>query len=95
MDFDSNQDVPYVVPVWVRLSHLPLHCWNSESLKAIGNTFGKFIDRDERREQYTCAQICVEMDLEVGIPKVIKLTVADWSHVQELDYEQFPFKCPH
>ena len=35
------------------------------------------------------------MDLEVGLPKMIKLTVTDWSHVQELDYEQLPFKCRH
>ena len=35
------------------------------------------------------------MDLEVGLPEAIKLTVADWSHVQELDYEQLPFKCRH
>ena len=50
---------------------------------------------DERREQYSRARICVEVDLEVGIPEVIKLTVAYWSHVQELDSEQLPFKCRH
>ena len=66
-DFDLNQDVPSVVPVWVRLPHFPLHCWNSESLEAIGDTLGKYIDRAERRGQYTCAQICVEVDLEVGL----------------------------
>ena len=33
------------------------------------------------------------MDLEVGLPKAINLTIADWFHVQELDYEQLPFKC--
>ena len=88
-----NQDVPYVVPVWVRLPHLPLHCWNLESLEATGNKLGKYIDRVERREQYSCTRICVEVDLEVGIPEVIKLTAIDWSYVEELDYEQFPLKC--
>ena len=33
--------------------------------------------------------------MEVGILEAIKLTAADWSHVQELDYEQLPFKCRH
>ena len=51
--FDPNQDVPSVVPVLVRMPHLPLHCWNSEYLEAIGNTLGKYIDRAKRREQYT------------------------------------------
>jgi hypothetical protein len=37
----------------------------------------------------------VEVDLEVGLPKAIKLIAADWTHIQELDYEQLPFKCRH
>ena len=92
-DFDLNQDVPSAVPVWVRLLHLPLHCWNSRSLEAIGNSLGKYIDKADIRDQYTCTRICVEVDLEVGIPEAINLTIAYWSHVQELDYEQLPFKC--
>ena len=87
--FDPNQDFPLVVLVWVSLLHLALHCWNSGSLEAIGNTLRKYIDRAGRRDQYTCAIICVEVDLEVEIPEAINLTVADWSHVQELDYDQF------
>ena len=27
------------------------------------------------------------------MPEAIKLTVANWSYIQELDYEQVPFKC--
>ena len=68
LDLDLNRDVPSVVPVWVRLSHLRLHYWNTESLEAIRNTLGKYIDKAERREQFTCARICIEVDLEVGIP---------------------------
>ena len=54
-NFDLNQDIPFVVPVWVRLPHIPLYYWNSGSLEAIGNALGKYIDRAERKEQYTCA----------------------------------------
>ena len=75
------------------MPHLPLHCWNSESLEAIGNNLGKYIDKAIKRDQYTSARICVEVDLEVGLPEAINLKVAYWSHVQELDYEKFPFKC--
>ena len=92
-DFDANQDIPSDVHVWVRFSHLSLHCWNSGSLEAIGNTLQKYIDRDDCRDQYTCARICVEVDLEVGLHEAINLTIADWSYVQELYYEQLPFKC--
>ena len=94
-DFDPTQDVPSAVPVWVRLPHLPLHCWNQKSLQVIGNALGKYIDQAVRKDQYSCARICVEVDLEEGLPEAIKLTVAGWTHVQELDYEQLPFKCRH
>jgi hypothetical protein len=92
-DFDPAQDVPKAVPVWVRLPHLPLHCWNLGSLQSIGNALGKFIDQAPRKDQYSCARICVEVDLEIGLPEAIQLSVANWTHIQELDYEQLPFKC--
>ena len=81
------------MPVWVRLPHLPLHCWISDSLEAIGNKLGKYIDTAVRKDQYSYARICVEVDLEIGFPKAINLTVVDWSHAQELDYGQILFKC--
>ena len=92
-NFDSSQDVPPVVPVWVRLPYLPLHCWNLESLEIIGNKLGKLIDMEKRKDQYACIRICVEVDLEIGLPKAIQLIVAEWSYIQELDYEKILFKC--
>eukprot|EP00253_Pinus_taeda_P004488 PITA_04488 len=89
-DFDRSQDVPSAVPVWLRLPHLPLHCWNQKSFQIIGNALGKYIDQAVRKDQYSCTRICVEVDLEEGLPEAIKLTMAGWTHVQELDYEQSP-----
>ena len=79
-DFDPSQGVPSAVPVWVRLPHLSLYCWSSDTLESIGNKLGKYIDRADRKEQFSCARICVEVDLEIGLPEAIKLIVADWSH---------------
>lgn len=94
-NFDPTQDLPSAIPVWVRLPHLPLHCWNKKSLQIIGNALGKYIDQAARKDQYSCDRICVEVDLEEGLPKAINLTFAGWTHIQELDYEQLPFKCRH
>jgi hypothetical protein len=91
--FDPASEIPKDVPVWVRLPNLPIHCWNTPSLQAIGNGLGRYIDRAEPRDQYSCARICVEVDLEVGLPEAIKLKVGVWNHLQKLDYEQLPFKC--
>lgn len=92
-DFDPAEDVPSAVLVWVRMSNLPLHCWNGASMKHIGNALGKYIDGANNKDQYDHARICVEVDLEVGLPEAIKLNVGSWSHIQKLDYEQLPFKC--
>jgi hypothetical protein len=38
------------------------------------------------------ACIYVEVDLEKGLSEAIQLTLDDWTYVQQVDYEQFPFK---
>lgn len=92
-DFDPSVDVPKEAQVWVRLPNLPIHCWSYQSLQKIGNGLGRFIDKADHKGQYTCARICVEVDLEAGLPEAIKLKVGEWQHYQKLDYEQLPFKC--
>jgi hypothetical protein len=83
-----------VVSVWIRLPHLPLHCWNPNSLRNIGNSLGKYIDSIEpKANMFACARICVEVDLEKGLPEAILLKLDNWKQVQKLDYEQLPFKC--
>jgi len=93
LDFNPEAELT-AAPIWVRLPHLPLHLWGKSSLEDIGNKLGRFLDSSEPKGgQYTCARICVEVNLEKGLPEAIKLTKGNWSHIQELDYEQIPFKC--
>jgi len=94
-DFDPAMDVPKAVPVWVRLPNLPMHCWGEDSLKTIGNRLGRYIDSAAPKEQYSFARVCVEVDLEAGLPEAIKLTIKGWQKFQQVDYEQLPFKCRH
>ena len=35
----------------------------------------------------------MEVDLEKGLPTVVNLCIDSWMHVQEVDYDQLPFKC--
>ena len=92
-DFDPTVDLPKEVPVWVRLPNLPVHCWNYETLQVIGNGIGKFVDKADNKNNYNCARICIEVDLEAGLPEAVKLTVGTWTHFQKVDYEHLPFKC--
>jgi len=41
----------------------------------------------------SCARICVEVDLEKGLLEAIQLTLDNWSYIQKVDYESFPFQC--
>jgi hypothetical protein len=61
-------------------------------MQAIGNGLSKYIDKDNPKDQYSHARICVEVDLESGLPEAIKLTVGDYHHFQKLNYEKIPFK---
>ena len=68
LDFDPEVDTPKAVPVWVKLPNLPMHCWNPKSLHAIEDALGNYIDMASPKDQYACARICVEVDLEAGLP---------------------------
>ena len=86
-DFDLTIDVPKAFLVWVRLPNMSIHCWTHSSLQIIGDGLGKYIDKEITKYQYSYARICVEVDLEAGLTEAITLTVGDWQHFQQLDYE--------
>ena len=68
-NFSPENDIPYAVPVWVCLPFLPLHYWNDETIKNIGNALERFIDQVEPRNRLqSYARLCVEVDLEKGLP---------------------------
>ena len=57
---------------------------------------GKYIDKSEPKSpMFSYAIICVEFDLEKGLPEAINLSIDDWSHLQIVDYEKIPFKCKY
>jgi hypothetical protein len=55
LDFDPKEGVPSAVPFWVRIPNLSIHCWNWDSLKHIADVLGKFIDRENNKDQYDYA----------------------------------------
>ena len=86
LSFDPEKDIPKAVSIWMKLPHLPLHCWNDEDFRAIGNTLGKYIDKSEpKAPMFSCTRICVEVDLEKGIPEAINLSIDGWNHMQTVD----------
>ena len=83
-----------VVPVWVKLPHLLLHSWNDEDFRAIGNTLGKYIDKSEHKApMLSYARICVEFDLEKGLPEAINLSIEGWNHQRQLTMSKSPLNA--
>jgi hypothetical protein len=82
-DFSPENEIPSVVLVWVKLPFLPYHCWTDETIRNIGNTLGRYINRTKPREgQQACARIYVEVDLEKGLSEAIQLALDEWNHIQ-------------
>ena len=44
---------------------------------------------------FSCARICVEVDLEKALTEAINISIDGWNHLQTMDYEQIPFKCKY
>ena len=75
LEFDLYEDILMMIMIQVKLPIPLLSCWNDDYLKAIGNGLGKYLDRAEPKgQQFSCANIYVEVELEKGFPYEIKLT---------------------
>jgi hypothetical protein len=89
--FNMEIDVPSAILVWVKLPHLPLHCWSDYALCCIGNSMEKYIDTKKPKESiFTYAKICVEVDLEKGIPEAVKYLWITGSTFNNLTMNNFP-----
>jgi len=83
LDFSPENDIPNAISIWVRLNHLPFHCWGDDTLRSIGNSLGKHIEKAEPKDGLQAyARICVEVDLEKGLSPVVNLTLENWSYIQ-------------
>jgi len=94
--FDANSMVVTKWSIWVRLHNLPLLFWQHEVLEVIGNSLGRFLKMDREKMDkgmFNFSHICVEMDLNKGIPNRIHLTHQDFKWTPWLYFENTAFRC--
>ncbi|CAO2826291.1 unnamed protein product [Amaranthus hypochondriacus] len=75
-DFDFKDEILRVIPVWVRLPNLPLHCWGEEALSRIVSAIGVPILADEcttKQLKVSYARVLVEVDVTQDFVKDIKV----------------------
>lgn len=94
--FDASRERVDVIPIWVRMPTLPLHFWDLQHFKWIGDILGTFLEADltflETLEQKV-ARILVNINIREGLAEQINL---DWGPEiipQILDYENVSFRC--
>ena len=96
MGFNSAEEIPSRVPVWVRLPRLPLEFWREDILHSISLLLGKPVGpapQTQDRKVISYARICVEVDLNNPLPDSIEICMGTSSWIQQLDYETLPFRC--
>lgn len=75
-DFEFKEEILRVIPVWVRLPNLPLHCWGEEALSRIVSAIGVPILADEcttKQLKVSYARVLVEVDVTQDFVKDIKV----------------------
>ena len=73
-----------------------MHFWSIPSLRAIGNSLGKYLKTDIERETMglaTYARIYVEVDLSEGLLDHLTLIWKNKKSIKTLDYENTMFHC--
>ena len=96
MSFNSAEEIPSRVPVWVRLPRLPLEFWREDIFHSISMLLGKPVGsatQTQDRKVISFARICVEVDLNNPLPDSMEICMGSISWIQQLDYETLPFRC--
>jgi hypothetical protein len=94
--FNSAEEIPSRVPVWVRLPRLPLEFWREDIFHSISMLLGKPVGsatQTQDRKVISFARICVEVDLNNPLPDSMEICMGSISWIQQLDYETLPFRC--
>ncbi|CAO2840943.1 unnamed protein product [Amaranthus hypochondriacus] len=76
MNFNFRDEILRVIPVWIRLPSLPLHCWGEESLSRIVSAVGVPVLADEctaKQLKVSYARVLVEVDVTKEFVKDIRV----------------------
>ena len=76
VNFDFKAEILRVIPVWIRLPSLPLHCWGEETLSRIVSAVGVPVLADEctmNQRKVSYARVLVEVDITQEFVKEISV----------------------
>jgi len=94
--FNPDTDFFHLRHLWVLLPGIPLHFWNEEAFRVIGNSLGKCISLDSSSRTGSSRRmgmILVEIDISTGLPETLEIEWRGRKIIQKLDYLRIPFRC--
>ncbi|XP_056697757.1 uncharacterized protein [Spinacia oleracea] len=96
-DFNFQQQVHRVVPIWVRLPNLPLNCWGVGSLRRIDSLIGVPLFFDEcttHQQMISFVRILIEVDITKDLPgSVVLQDPSGNTFKQQVEYDWLPPYC--
>ncbi|GAV73104.1 DUF4283 domain-containing protein/zf-CCHC_4 domain-containing protein [Cephalotus follicularis] len=85
------------IPIWVKLSNVPVHLWSNLGLSYIASVLGRPLYMDAptiKRQALTFARVCVDMLASSSFPNAINLDLDDGSStVVDVEYPWKPQAC--
>jgi hypothetical protein len=75
--------------LWILLPDFSLELWSVRIFIDIANSVGRFVYFEEKSLRWNnkrLAWVLVEMDLELGFPNEIEISLGDSSFMDSLDY---------
>ncbi|XP_075083460.1 uncharacterized protein LOC142167200 [Nicotiana tabacum] len=75
-NFNFDEEVLKIIPLWIKLPNLPLNCWSMNSLSEIGSGLGNPLYADDcttKVERVSYARILIEMYVTQPMPTNVTL----------------------
>lgn len=105
LGMNLSQEMHTSVPVWVKISNIPLEGWNEEGIATVGSALGRSIHSDftiEDRSQMSFVRLCIEIDVSstflryVNLYKGLNESSGEPKMLQmPIEYQWVPSVCTH
>ncbi|KAI0531042.1 hypothetical protein KFK09_000591 [Dendrobium nobile] len=85
-------------PIWIRMPHLPLHCWDEMNIERIASMIGKSLMLDGNLFQWgrrEFARVCVRVKIDQCLPLGVWVESISGRFFQKVEYEKISSFCFH
>ncbi|KAI0493871.1 hypothetical protein KFK09_023997 [Dendrobium nobile] len=96
LDFSTLSLKGLTSPIWIRMPHLPLQCWDEVNVACIASSVGKPLMMDGNMFQWgrrEFARVCVRVRLDQCLPLGVWVESISVKFFQKFEYEKVSTLC--